>query len=211
MTDGTGTTTYAYYPIPPADPRRGQAPERRRSARQRHDHVRLRRARAGDVTADRQRRQHADAAFDALGRLTTLTNPLGHLHLHLRGRHGPARRASPTRTASRRPTPTSTTSATTACRRSTTRSPGGATLSKFNYTYDAVGNILTWRQQADVDPAKVYEFGYDDADQLTAAILKSTDPTPADPQALLLRVRPRREPNRRADRRRRDGAGPTTT
>ncbi len=56
--------------------------------------------------------------------------------------------------------------------------PGGATLSKFDYTYDPAGNISTWRQQADNDPAKVYEFGYDKTDQLTAAILKSTDPTP---------------------------------
>lgn len=25
--------------------------------------------------------------------------------------------------------------------------PNGATLSKFDYTYDVVGNIVTWRQQ----------------------------------------------------------------
>ena len=41
-----------------------------------------------------------------------------------------------------------------------------------------MGNILTWLQQTDSDPAKVYELGYDKADQLTAAILKTTDPTP---------------------------------
>ena len=56
--------------------------------------------------------------------------------------------------------------------------PGGATLSRFEYTYDAVGNIRTWLQQADSDPPNVYDFGYDPADQLTAAILKTTDPTP---------------------------------
>ncbi|PYQ92679.1 MAG: hypothetical protein DMG02_00480, partial [Acidobacteria bacterium] len=27
--------------------------------------------------------------------------------------------------------------------------PNGSTLSKFDYTYNAVGNILTWRQQSD--------------------------------------------------------------
>jgi RHS repeat-associated protein len=36
-----------------------------------------------------------------------------------------------------------------------------------------------WRQQADSDPAKMYHLGHDGADQLTAATLKSTDPTPA--------------------------------
>jgi RHS repeat-associated protein len=41
-----------------------------------------------------------------------------------------------------------------------------------------VGNILTWRQQADTT-AVVWEYGYDLADQLTAAVKTSTDPTPA--------------------------------
>ncbi len=53
--------------------------------------------------------------------------------------------------------------------------PSGATLSKFDYTYDVAGNILTWRQQADT-AAVLWEYGYDPADQLTAAIKKATDP-----------------------------------
>jgi RHS repeat-associated protein len=55
--------------------------------------------------------------------------------------------------------------------------PNGSTVSKFDDTYDAVGNILTWRQQADAD-AVLWEYGYDPADQLTAAVKQSTDPTP---------------------------------
>lgn len=55
--------------------------------------------------------------------------------------------------------------------------PNAATLSKFDYTYDAVGNILTWRQQADTT-AVLWEYGYDRADQLTSAVKKSTA-TPA--------------------------------
>jgi len=55
--------------------------------------------------------------------------------------------------------------------------PSAATLSKFDYTYDAVGNILTWRQQADTT-AVLWEYGYDPADQLTSAVKKSTA-TPA--------------------------------
>jgi YD repeat-containing protein len=42
----------------------------------------------------------------------------------------------------------------------------GATLSKFDDTYDAVGNILTWRQQADTTAVQ-WSYGYDAADQLT--------------------------------------------
>ncbi len=62
--------------------------------------------------------------------------------------------------------------------------PGGATLNKFNYSYDAVGNIATWSQQTDSNPAQVYEFGYDRVDQLTAATLKN-----AATQAVLKRYR----------------------
>lgn len=55
--------------------------------------------------------------------------------------------------------------------------PNGTTLSKFDYTYDAVGNILTWRQQADTTAVN-WRYGYDAADQLTSAIKESTDPVP---------------------------------
>jgi RHS repeat-associated protein len=52
------------------------------------------------------------------------------------------------------------------------------TISKFDYTYDDVGNILTWQQQAGAASPNVYELGYDAADQLTAAILKTTGGSP---------------------------------
>ena len=50
--------------------------------------------------------------------------------------------------------------------------PDGATLSQFEYTYDAAGNILTWRQQS-ATTAVMWTYGYDAADQLTAAVKKS--------------------------------------
>ena len=50
--------------------------------------------------------------------------------------------------------------------------PDGSTLSRFDYTYDAVGNIRTWRQQADAT-AVVWDYGYDAADQLTGAVKAS--------------------------------------
>ena len=55
--------------------------------------------------------------------------------------------------------------------------PNATTLSKFDYTYDAVGNILTWRQQADTTAVN-WRYGYDAADQLTSAVKESTDPVP---------------------------------
>ena len=55
---------------------------------------------------------------------------------------------------------------------------GGTTLSRFSYVYDKIGNIKTWTQQYGAD-VKAYDFTYDAADQLTGAIYRTTDPTPA--------------------------------
>src|SRR5262249_35493876 len=44
------------------------------------------------------------------------------------------------------------------------RKADASTLNRFTYTYDAVGNITTWTQQSDSDPAKAYDFGYDRVD-----------------------------------------------
>ena len=57
---------------------------------------------------------------------------------------------------------------------------GGATLSRFQYTYDGEGTIKTWTQQAGANPAQgVRASATTRADQLTSATLKTTDPTPA--------------------------------
>jgi hypothetical protein len=58
------------------------------------------------------------------------------------------------------------------------KAPGGAVLSQFDYTYDAVGSIATWQQQLETNPAHVFDLGYDKVDQLTGATLKTTDPNP---------------------------------
>ena len=54
---------------------------------------------------------------------------------------------------------------------------GGATLSKFGYTYYAAGNIQAWSQQRGASLPGTYEFEYDDADQLWTA----TPTSPVDP------------------------------
>ncbi len=46
---------------------------------------------------------------------------------------------------------------------------GGALLSQFDYTYDATGQILTWAQRTDANPALNYSLAYDAASQLTGA------------------------------------------
>ena len=54
--------------------------------------------------------------------------------------------------------------------------PGGATLLKHGYTSDAGGRIKTWSQTLESNPAALYEFGYDAADQLVSATLRTTVP-----------------------------------
>jgi RHS repeat-associated protein len=58
------------------------------------------------------------------------------------------------------------------------RLSGGATLSRFQYTYDKRGILTSWSQQADGNPAKVYEFGRDLIGRLTTATLRTGDPIP---------------------------------
>ena len=47
---------------------------------------------------------------------------------------------------------------------------GGSTISKFDYTYDAEGEIQSWTQQTNSSPSTVYNFQYDAASQLTEAL-----------------------------------------
>jgi RHS repeat-associated protein len=58
------------------------------------------------------------------------------------------------------------------------KNPSAATLSKFDYTYDTIGNILTWRQERAGSAAKKYTFTHDLVDQLTSAVLSDTNTNP---------------------------------
>jgi RHS repeat-associated protein len=58
---------------------------------------------------------------------------------------------------------------------------GGATLSKFDYAYDTIGQLTTWTQQRDDGGSAVtraYDFQYDRAGQLTLADYRTTGGSP---------------------------------
>ena len=174
--DGTGTTTYAYRPVT-VPPSLGAGKLASVDGPLTDDTIEYGYDELGRVTG-RQIGSSANTqtqAFDSLGRLTTLTNPLGAFTYTYDGNTGrPASLLYPNgqqttwsyydNVGDHR------------LREIHNKRPGGATLSRFEYTYDKAGNILTWLQQQDSDPPKVYELGYDAADQLTAAILKATAP-----------------------------------
>lgn len=44
-----------------------------------------------------------------------------------------------------------------------------AIISKFDYTYDTIGKIQTWQQQADAGSPTTWTYGYDPTDQLLSA------------------------------------------
>jgi len=178
MTDGTGTTTWTYNPIT-TTPSLGAGllasvsgpvgsstytttftyDERGRVTR-----------RSIDGTA-------ATASYDVLGRVSGETDPLGAVNYTFVGATG--------RLSSVSLPNGQTTSFLYFDNLGDNRlqeikhlDPGAAILSKFNYIYDAVGNIKTWSQQAGANPAKVYAFDYDGARQLTRAVISGVTPLP---------------------------------
>jgi RHS repeat-associated protein len=176
MVDGTGTTSYGYHPIGASPPlgagRLGtvDGPLSNDVISYAYDELGRVRSRAINGVA-------LTYEYDALGRITTENNVLGAFSYQYDG------------VTSRLETVTYPNGQTSSYAYYSNsgdhrleeihhKKSGGTTLSKFNYTYDALGNILTWTQQQDTDPAKAYDFEYDRADQLRNAVWRTTDQTP---------------------------------
>src|SRR5262249_48778052 len=57
------------------------------------------------------------------------------------------------------------------------KNSSSGTISKFDYTYDADGQIATWTQQADSGTPNVWVTEYDPVDQLWSATVRSNSVT----------------------------------
>ena len=114
-------------------------------------------------------------SYDAQGRLTTLGDPIGNFTYGYVGSTG---RVSSVTSPNGQTTSYAYLPVNQDLRLQEIhhKKPGGLTLNKFNYTYDVVGNILTWAQQTDTNPAQTYTYEYDRADPLTAATLVAATP-----------------------------------
>jgi RHS repeat-associated protein len=169
MTDGTGMTSYAYHQAGAL----GAGQVASVDGPLTHDTITYTYDQLGRVTTRAIDGVGVTWTFDALGRLTNEANVLGTFTYSYDG--ATARIASVT--YPNQQTSTYSYFGNSGDRRPQTihhKYPNGETLSRFDYTYDAVGNILTWRQQA--GPTAVsWEYGYDQADQLTWAIEKTAD------------------------------------
>jgi RHS repeat-associated protein len=176
MVDGNGTTSYGYNPIPGgASPGAGQlasvdGPLANDTVSYTYDEL-------GRVVSRTLNGNTSTWAYDALGRLTTQGDPIGtftYAYVGITGRLQTLTYPNgQTSTYSYFPN-----SGDKRLQEIHHKKPGGATLSKFNYTYDTVGNIKVWTQQYESNPAQAYDLFYDAVDQLTAATLRTTDPTP---------------------------------
>ena len=175
-TDGAGATTYAYNPVtvPPA---LGAGQLASIDGPLPNDTITYAYDELGRAKQESINGVASTAAFDPLGRITQLTNALGTFTY---GYVGVTGRLQNVTYPNGQSTDLSYLPANQLARLQEIhhKKPGGATLSKFSYAYDAGGNIKTWTQQTDNNPAKAFDFAYDSADQLVTATLRTTDPTP---------------------------------
>jgi YD repeat-containing protein len=171
MVDGIGTTSYTYHPAGTLGAGQVAAIDRPLT----DDTITYAYDQVGRVTtrAINGAANTVTWVFDALGRVTSETNVLGAFAYTY---DGPTSRVATVTYPNGQTSTYSYLPAIQDKRLQTIhhRYPTAATLSKFDYTYDAVGNILTWRQQADTT-AVVWRYGYDAADQLTRAVKHATD------------------------------------
>jgi YD repeat-containing protein len=172
MVDGIGTTTYGYHAVAP--PALGATRLASVDGPLPNDTLTYSYDQLGRMTNRAINGVGVTWTFDALGRIATEANSLGTFTY---GYDGPTDRIASVAYPNGQTSTFSYYPIAQDHRLQTIhhKYPTGATLSKFDYTYDAVGNILTWRQQADTT-AVTWQYGYDAADQLTSAIKRATDP-----------------------------------
>lgn len=169
MVDQFGTTTYEYYPITqPAQVGGGRlaaVTSPLPNSRIAYTYDELGRVVNRDINGSAESRQ-----FDTLGRLSTVTNPLGAFNYAY---DGASSRLAAIFLPNGQQTLFSYFDAANGFRLKEIRNQksDATPISVFGYTYDATGQIKTWSQQSDAQLPKVFTFGYDDANQLTSAVL----------------------------------------
>jgi RHS repeat-associated protein len=174
MQDGIGTTTYTYHPagqLGAGQVASVDGPLTNDTLTYAYDALGRVTTRAINGAANT-----VTWAFDALGRVTSEANVLGTFTY---GYDGPTSRVASVAYPNGQ-TSTYSYFGNSDDRRLQTihhKFPDGTTLSKFDYTYSADGDILTWRQQAGVD-AVLWSYVYDTAGQLLGAEKATADAVP---------------------------------
>jgi RHS repeat-associated protein len=177
MTDGTGTTTYGFNPVT-AIPAFGVARLGSVDGPLANDLIAYTYDELGRVSGRSINGAVLEQSYDALGRITGETNALG---AFTRGYEGVTDRLANLGHPNGQTITLGYFGNAQDHRLQDlhNRLAGGATLSRFQYTYAANGAITSWNQQTDNNPGKAYDLGHDAVDQLMTATLRTTDPTPA--------------------------------
>jgi RHS repeat-associated protein len=183
MDDGTGVTTYTFYPTNGAlgatrlqtESKVGTAGYASYSCTHSYDELGRMLSKTTDGVAQ-------SVTYDVLGRLDTVTNPLGtfdYAYVNATGRLDRVDLPNGQR-SNYQYYPNTPASGGNGDQRlkqieHLTAATGGTVISKFNYEYDSIGQITQWTQQAgsNAATAKVFDLGYDLANQLTSAQVKT--------------------------------------
>jgi RHS repeat-associated protein len=176
MTDGTGTTTYAFHPIT-GTPSPGAGQIASIDGPYPNDTITYAYDELGRVVSRTMNGATTTWAYDQQGRLTTIGDPIGGFAYSYSGNSG--RVASVTY-------PNGQTSSYTyfpvvqdlRLQEIHHKRPDASTLNRFTYTYDTAGNILTWTQQTASNSPNAYDFRFDRADQLRSATYRTTGVPP---------------------------------
>jgi RHS repeat-associated protein len=174
MTDGVGTTTYSYYAV--TNGQLGAGKLQSLEGPWSNDTITYAYDELGRVNSRAINGVAQTASFDALGRVTVLTNALGSFTNEYVGVTG---RIATNYYPNGQKTVFSYYGATNDFRLQQIQnlSPSAQSLSTFSYTYDADGQIATWTQQADASTPTVWVTEYDPVDQLLGVTVRSNSVT----------------------------------
>lgn len=170
MIDGTGITSYSYYPITNT-PSLGAGMLQNIDGPLSNDIINYTYDSVGRISGRSINGVASSIIYDALGRITSATNALGVFnYTYVTTTNRIASILNPNGTSSvfsyfdnngdKR-------------LKQIWNKKGSTTLSKFNYDYNAEGQITKWTQQTGSNTPKYYEIGYDLADQITSATQKN--------------------------------------
>jgi YD repeat-containing protein len=166
---GYGTTTYAYNPIT-ITPTLGAGRLASVTGPWANSQITYDYDELGRVTARGVNGVSEARSFDVLGRIDSVTNPLGGFSY---GYAGLTQRLQTVNLPNGQKTSFSYFDATKDMRLQQIQNQKNdlSNISTFAYTYDATGQIQSWSQQADVMAPKVYTFSYDAVGQILGATL----------------------------------------
>lgn len=170
MTDRTGTTRYTYHPVT-VPPSLGAGKLATETSPMANSTVAYGYDELGRVVSQSINGSTSTVAFDDLGRVKQVVNPLGTFGYQYEGITGRLQNVSLPNGMNTGFSYYDASGQHRLKEISHTRSDQSV-VSKFGYTYDADGQIKTWSQQADVQAPKVYTFAYDAVGQLLEAQLK---------------------------------------